>query len=40
LDKDIAENDDLANQYPKIVAEMEKIMSEARTESELFKAKK
>jgi arylsulfatase A-like enzyme len=40
LSKDIAENNDLANKYPKIATEMAKIMSEARIESDLFKAKK
>lgn len=40
LGKDISETSDLASKYPSIVADMEKIMSEARTESELFKVKK
>ncbi|WP_435356647.1 arylsulfatase [Emticicia sp. SJ17W-69] len=40
LSKDISETSDLALKHPTIVAEMEKIMSEARTESELFKVKK
>lgn len=40
LSKDISETTDLALKYPKIVTEMEKIMSEARVDSELFKVKK
>ena len=40
LGKDISETNDVASKYPTITAEMEKIMSEARTDSELFKIKK
>ncbi len=40
LSKDISENTDLAAKYPNIVVEMQKIMTEARTESDLFKVKK
>lgn len=40
LSKDLSETTDLAAKYPKIVAEMEKIMSEARVDSELFPLKK
>lgn len=40
LSKDISETSDLALKHPTIVAEMGKIMSEARTESALFKVKK
>ncbi len=40
LSKDLSETTDLAAKYPNIVAKMGKIMSEARTDSDLFKVKK
>lgn len=36
MSKDPGETSDLSEQYPELVSEFEKIMSEARTESELF----
>ncbi len=36
LDNDIGEETNLAEQYPEVVKEMEQIMKEARTESEVF----
>ncbi len=40
LSKDLSETTDLAAKYPKIVAEMEKIMQTSRVDSELFPLKK
>ena len=37
LAEDPQESNDLAAQYPEKVAEFEKIMSEARVESEIFR---
>ncbi len=39
LAEDIAEENNLADQYPELVKEMEEIMKNARTESEIFKFK-
>ncbi len=36
LSKDIGETNDLAKQHPEIIAEMERLFAEARTESEVF----
>ena len=40
LSKDLSETTNLSAKYPKVLAEMEKIMSEARVDSELFPLKK
>jgi arylsulfatase A-like enzyme len=39
LSKDLSETNNLASKYPKIVSEMEKIMSQSRVDSELFPLK-